>query len=143
MDIEVKYRAKDGMCFDDINACEKYEKSLITQPGSLGYFLEQLKKSKETDYFTGIIFYKENGKLSFYSRAQVDLSDLYEGEIITQTMKDVQTRMTSTVKQALEFFKGMDPSISCGGSYMISSNPRMIKGFCCNIPCYDVFRDGK
>ena len=143
MDIEIKYRAKDGLYFDDINACEKYEKSLQTQPGSLGYFLKKLKENKETDYFTGIIFYKEDGMLNCYSRAQMDFTDLYEGEIITQAMKDVQTRMTSTVKQVLDFFKGKDPTISCGGSYIISSDARMVKCTGNNIACYDVFRVDK
>ena len=139
MEIEIKYRAKDGMCFDDINACERYEKSLLTQPGSLGYLLKKLKEHKETDYFTGIIFYKENGKLNSYSSAQIDLTDIYEGEIITQTMEDVQTRTTSTVQRVLNFFKDKDPSISCCGSYLISSDPCMVKCTGNNITCDDVF----
>ena len=47
MDIEIKYRAKDGVCFDDINECEEYEKNLQNQRGCLGYLIKKLKKYKE------------------------------------------------------------------------------------------------
>ena len=143
MDIEIKYRAKDGVCFDDINECEKYERYLQNQPGSLGYLLNKLKALKETDYFFGIIFYKENGDVKSFSGASIDLSEYYEGEIITQAMRDVQRRVTCTIGQVLEFFKDKDPSIFCGGTFLVSSDLRMKHCTGDSITCYEVLKGAK
>ena len=69
-----------------------------------------------------------------------DLTDYYEGEIITQTMKEVQNRLTCTVGRVLDYFKDKDPSMFCGGSYLVSSDPHMVKCTGDTITCYEVLK---
>ena len=40
MEIDITYKAKDGMEFSDPYLCEQYEKNLDKAPGTVGYFLE-------------------------------------------------------------------------------------------------------
>jgi len=123
MEIKVKYTAKNGAEFDDPFDCERYEKMLSEKPGTIGYILKHMKTYyKETDYFIGILFYLENGAFNAYSRTTIDLSGNYEGELVTQTMKDVQGILKSTVKEVIRFLEGKDKSLPCGGSIIVSED---------------------
>lgn len=125
MEVKIEYKAKDGTVFTDPYLCESYEKSLEKQLGTLGGFLNFLKDYKETDYFSGIIFYIENEKINTLCALTVDFSDLFEGEFVTQAMKEAQRRVTATVGNIIEFFKDKDLTIPCSGSFFISSDKSM------------------
>ena len=119
MEVKVKYIAKDGREFDDPYDCESYEKLLQKKPGTVGYFLNFLKKKcKETDYFYGVIFYRDKDGFHTYARSTVDLSEQYDGEYITQAMKEAQEQVTTTVKDVINFFEKKDNSFYCGGSFV-------------------------
>lgn len=120
MEVKIQYKAKDGRVFYDPYLCESYEKSLEKGPGTLGRFLNLLKGYKESDYFIGIIYYRENNDVKTLSVYTMDFSDLYEGEYVTQAMQDAQKRVTVTVGNVLDFFKDIDNSIPCCGSFIIS-----------------------
>lgn len=122
MEVNIEYKAKDGKVFSDPYLCESYEKVLEKEPGTLGQLLQAFKQFKETDYFSGIIYYRENGNTESLVACTVDFSDLYEGELVTQAMKDAQNRVRITVGKILNFFKDKDYSIPCSGSFLISPN---------------------
>ena len=143
MEVVIKYKARNGMEFDDPYDCEKYEKILAKMPGTLGYFLANLEEFKDTDYFAGIVFYKEKDAPSVYSRCNLDFSDLFEGEIITQPMKEAQNRVRSTVGDLRKFFKDKDHTIPCGGAYVCSPDPLMTTGKAGHVDCTEVFRQKK
>ena len=140
MEIDIIYKAKDGTEFSDPLICEEYEKSLDTLPGTLGYFLRQLDQFEESDLFTGTMMYKEKDKqVTFYMSVNMDFSDIYEGEIVTQAMKEAQRRATSTVAGVRRHFNGIDLSTPCGGTFVVSkrSDGQPVMGI--SIPCDPVF----
>ena len=55
-------------------------------------------------------------------------------------MKEVQNRLTCTVGRVLDYFKDKDPSMFCGGSYLVSSDPHMVKCTGDTITCYEVLK---
>ena len=55
MDIDVTYTAKDGMRFSDPYECEKYEKRLGTEAGTVGRARIDLKALGENRYVFGML----------------------------------------------------------------------------------------
>ena len=141
MEVVIKYKAKNGLEFDDPYECEQYEKILDKTPGTLGGFLARLDEYKDTDYFAGTIFYRVDDKVCSICRCNFDFSDLYEGETITQSMKDAQNRVRCTIGDIRKTFKDIDPYTPCGGTYFVSSDPLMNEGRGSNIDCSKVFDD--
>ena len=130
MEVNIEYKAKDGKVFSDPYLCESYEKALENKPGTLGCFLNTLEEFKKTDYFCGIVYYREDDKVQTLAVYSIDFSDIYEGEIVTEAMKEAQRRVSSTVGNVLEYFKDKDKSIPCCGSFVISSDIKMTN---CNL----------
>ena len=55
MDIDVVYKAKDGMQFSDPFKCEEYEKRLGSEPGTVGRARIDLKALGENTYVFGLL----------------------------------------------------------------------------------------
>ena len=125
MEVNIEYKAKDGKVFTDPYLCETYEKSLDKMPGTLGSFLDTLEEFKKTDYFCGIVYYREDDKVQTLAAYSIDFSDIYEGEIVTEAMKEAQRRVSLKVGNVLDYFKDKDKSIPCCGSFVISSDIKM------------------
>lgn len=141
MEIDITYKAKDGMEFSDPYLCEQYEKNLDKAPGTVGYFLGRLDQFKETDFFTGTIIYKEKDQpASFYTRTNIDFSDLYEGEIVTQAMKEAQMRVTNTIADVRRHFEKIDLSTPCGGTCIISKDHGISSGALITLSCNPVYK---
>ena len=139
MEIEITYKAWNGMEFKDPYACEQYEKTLAKFPGTVAYLLEHIEQFKDTDLFTGTLMYKEKGKHTVYfTRTNIDFSDLYEGEMVTQAMMDAQMRVTNTVGDVRRHFSKMDPGTPCGGTFIIQKNPSSLVA-ASYIDCSSVF----
>lgn len=130
MDIILKYQSFDGIIFDDPYECEKHEKFYDKFPNSIGYFLNILKDFKETDYFAGIVHTSYKDKHTVYIRTHYDLSDIYEGEVVTSAMREVQDRVSSTVGDVLRLLKDLPRDTVCGGTFLISSTPDMQNSKC-------------
>ena len=140
MEVKIKYKAKDGIEFDDPFICEKYEETLSEKYGTLGYVLKSLKTLyNETDYFVGVLFYRENGVFSTFARTTIDFSDIYDGEFVTQAMMEAEQRVTTTVKDVITFFEKKDKSIPCGGSIVVADNKEMKRYGAAEFNCDEVF----
>ena len=61
MDIDVIYKAKDGMRFNDPYECEEYEKRLGSEPGTVGRARIDLKALGENEYVFGLLKVKHDG----------------------------------------------------------------------------------
>ena len=139
MEVKLKYKAKNGMEFDDPYMCEQYEKMLDYEDGTVGYFLKNLEQFDDEDYFDGTLCVKaKDSEGLYYSRKNLDFSDLYEGEFITQTMKEAQERATTKVKDVRDFFGKFDADALCGGLYAVYKAPNA-KYSIWRIPCDKVF----
>lgn len=139
MQVKVRYIAKNGVEFDDPYQCEQYEKLLDCEPGTTGYLLKNLEQFDDEDLFDGTLCFKKKGcGAQYYSRTNIDFSDLYEGEFVTQAMKEAQERATTKVKDVRTFFGGFTPETACGGFYSVFKKNTQ-KCTICRMNCDKVF----
>ena len=67
MDIDITYTAKDGRRFSDPYECEKYEKRLGTEPGTVGRARIDLKEIGEDKYVFGLLKVHHDGVTNYRS----------------------------------------------------------------------------
>jgi len=142
MEIEITYKAWDGMEFKDPYVCEEYEKALSKFPGTVANLLKLLDKYEETYLFSGTLIYKEKDKeANYYSRTNIDFSNLYEGEMVTQAMKDAQMMATNTVGDVRNHFSKVDPGTPYGGTFIIQKDHNSSQVIFQAVDCKPVFKE--
>ena len=91
MDIDVTYKAKDGMRFNDPFKCEEYEKRLGSEPGTVGRARIDLKEIGENRYVFGILKVRHEGLNQFRTYVTRCVDEKLE-DYVTVSELDVDKR---------------------------------------------------
>lgn len=101
MDINITYTAKDGRRFRDPYECEKYEKRLGTEPGTVARARIDLKELGEDKYVFGLLKTRHDGVNHYYSYMVRCVDDKLEDYVNVSSL-DVDKRwIRNTISDVL------------------------------------------